>query len=249
MLRMKLSSKLVVCLIVIVVSAYYFMLTDNSTSHIQLETSTTNGIISTHGLVDAVVYISMGEGMSRSGMVDYSVASLRIIGKWNGDVYIITDAPDCFSGLSSKHQVKTVFTESLKDILHIKALKSRILTLLPESVSSILYIDVDIIVSRSLDIFLRDLRKMSITLVEKALRREEDKTAGRSSDTPSLRSALGSSLKSVVSSTDSNTNPASALAAANKKYDLSEVDVDFDFAAFPDAGGHYVGFCSGCEKW
>ena len=24
---------------------------------------------------------------------------------------------------------------------------------------------------------------------------------------------------------------------------------NFDFAMFPDAKGHYVGFCSGCEKW
>lgn len=193
----------------IVVSAYYFMLTDHSNGTspaVQLATSTTNGIISTHGLVDAVVYISMGEGMSQSGIVDYSVASLRVIGRWNGDVYIITDAPDCFTDLVNKHQVKTVPTNSLKDILHIKALKSKILTLLPDNVSSILYIDVDIIVSRSLDIFLRDLRKMSITMVEKSLRKEEEAAA-----TPSLRTALSSSLRSAVSSSSSTASSVATL--------------------------------------
>lgn len=26
-------------------------------------------------------------------------------------------------------------------------------------------------------------------------------------------------------------------------------DEDFDFAGFPDAKGHFAGFCSGCDKW
>ena len=86
-----------------------------------------------------------------------------------------------------------------------------------------LYIDVDILVTRNLNVFLRDLheyvgRRMPLSLRGDGMRRPG-----------SLRS-LHMENRTVVN-IDGRTIP------------------QVDFGAFLDAKGHYVGFCSGCEKW
>ncbi len=83
--------------------------------------------------------------------------------------------------------------------------------------------DVDILVTRNLNVFLRDLheyvgRRMPLSLRGDGMRRPG-----------SLRSRHMENR--TVVNIDGRTIP------------------QVDFGAFLDAKGHYVGFCSGCEKW
>lgn len=89
----------------------------------------------------------------------------------------------------------------------------------------VLYMDVDILVTRNLNVFVKDLheyvgRRISLP------RNSNSNAAGRPG---SLRS--------------------------NSVQNTSSFHMDgglvpqVDFGAFLDAKGHYVGFCSGCEKW
>jgi hypothetical protein len=68
--------------------------------------------------------------------------------------------------------------------------------------------DVDILVTRNLNLFLRDL--------------------------------LDAVLQRIVA-------PVAVAASPNVTAPSSRPPIDF--GAFLDAQGHYVGFCSGCEKW
>lgn len=153
--------------------------------------------------------------MSKQLLVDYSVTSIRKLGRWTGDIYVLTDAPSCFDELVSQHDVKTLYIPSVRDIIKIKLMKTTLMDMLPREVGSALYIDADIIVTRSLDIFLKDLEKVLIQ---------------------NSKSKAASSSGSIIRSSRSDSS------------DYMNVN-SFDFAAFPDAKGHYVGFCSGCEKW
>jgi hypothetical protein len=152
------------------------------------------------GLVDAFVIISFGE-LSKDTLADYSIAALRKVGKWRGKVYLITDKPDCFSETAKKHSVNTIKAPQPKDIMDVKSTKTKLFSYLPEDVSSIVYLDADVLVTQSLRGFFRDLSVM-----------HPDAVRGRS----------------TVSSTG---------------------DAVFDMGLFYDARGHFVGFCSGCEKW
>jgi hypothetical protein len=136
--------------------------------------------------VDALVYLSVGK-LAKDSLTDYSIATAREIGKWQGKVFIITDHPDCFEVTKNLHDVELMKIPSQKDIMQIKSIKANLFLYLPAEIQSILYIDVDIVITKKLDYFLYDLK--------------------------------------------------------------TTLRPNFDMAAFYDARGHYVGFCSGCEKW
>ena len=161
-------------------------------------------------LIDAVAFISVGD-MARDPLLDYAVATVRKVGGWKGDIYVLTDKPDCLKRVASEYGVKIVTIPKKGSLMQIKALKPQLLSLIPATVDSVMYLDVDIAVTRSLGYFMR--------------------MVGRD-----LLSA------SVVGDGVHNISSASAVARHSK---LS----NFDFAAFGDAKGHYVGFCAGCEKW
>lgn len=188
---------------------FYFLIESplqTSLNEYSISISVRGNVLPSNGFVDAIAYISMGQ-LSNTWMIDYSISSLRKLGKWNGDVYIITDSPECFDDAVRKYNIKTIYVPTVEDIINIKLLKSKVMDVLPKSVNNVLYLDADIIISRSLDVFFRDLNK----------------------------SLLQQKADSVIDRSNSVTTAIESL--------------PFDFAAFPDAKGHYFGFCSGCEKW
>jgi hypothetical protein len=162
--------------------------------------------------IDAVVFIAMGV-VTTDPMIDLSVESVRSIGKYTGDVYIVTDRPSCFAGIQKSFGVKVVETASRDSLIKIKAMKAEIFSFLPTEINSILYLDIDILVTRDLSNFIRDSTIAMAT------------------------------YKPLIASTHKQShNHTKAIANSNDRY-------SYDMGAFWDAKGHYVGFCSGCEKW
>lgn len=178
----------------VIVRPRYVSLNGNELVHVPIVKSGSK-------VIDAVVFISMGS-MAKDPLVDYAIASLRNAGKWKGDIYVLTDKESCFTKAIGEYNIKIVAVPEKKSVMDIKALKPRLLEMVPPHIDSILYLDVDIVITRGLDYFLnmigRDL-------------------------------AVDNNSTSVVSH--------------------SKISSSFDYAAFGDARGHYVGFCAGCEKW
>jgi hypothetical protein len=106
--------------------------------------------------VDAVVLIAMGK-LAEDSIVDSAIASIRVLGGWKGDLYLITDRKECFTHVISQHQVQIRDVPPVDSIIKIKAMKSRLFDYIPQNVTNCLYLDVDILVTRSLDLFLGDL--------------------------------------------------------------------------------------------
>ena len=107
--------------------------------------------------LDSIVYIAMGK-MAGEMTIDYSIHSLRKLGKYIGDIYIITDSPDCFINFTNDDiHIKLIIIKPERTIIDIKALKTKILSLIPSSKKNILYLDVDIYVTKPLYSFLRDV--------------------------------------------------------------------------------------------
>lgn len=139
--------------------------------------------------IDGIAMIA-ASSMAADKMVDYSIASIRKYGNWKGPIYVLTDRPECFSNTASEYDVTVVTIPTAASIIEIKANKPKLMSLVPLGADTVLYLDVDIMVTKDLSEFLFDAEN--------------------------LIQAKGS---------------------------------NFDFAMFLDAAGHYVGFCSGCEKW
>jgi hypothetical protein len=95
-------------------------------------------------LVDAIVLIAMGK-MAEDSMVDFSISSIRKMGNWKGDMYLLTDRTACFTDAASNYDLKLVELPTLSTLIEIKALKPKLLQYLPEGVKGALYLDVDII--------------------------------------------------------------------------------------------------------
>jgi hypothetical protein len=141
-----------------------------------------------HG-IQSIVFIAMGK-LAKESIVDGAIASLRTVGKWDGAIHILTDRDTCFQSSTRDHNAIVMHTNSVDTIVKIKSMKSRLFEYLPIDITSILYMDVDILVTKNLNFFLHDLHQQ-------------------------------------------------ALARS----------VPPDFGMFLDAGGHFFGVCSGCEKW
>lgn len=80
-----------------------------------------NSIILHTQIVDAVVLISMGV-MASNSVVDYSIASIRKVGNWKGDIFVITDSPSCFYDTIQRYNIKTIPIEPIKNIIGIKGI-------------------------------------------------------------------------------------------------------------------------------
>jgi hypothetical protein len=177
--------------------------------------------------IDAIVYIAMGN-MAAERTIDLSIISLRKLGQYSGEIYVVTDSPECFTLMeSSDPNLKIVTINPLSSILHIKALKTKLISFLPIDKKTVVYIDVDILISKPFYSFTSD--------VAKALRRY---------------SKLNSK-KQLYSSGEANFDNTSNLTVAvnNGEQQQQQWTADYDLGAFYDSLGHYVGFCSGCEKW
>ena len=141
-----------------------------------------------HG-IQSVVFIAMGK-LAKESIVDGAIASLRKVGKWEGAIHILTDKDSCFEAATRDGQAVVLHTDSVKSIVEIKAMKAKLFNFLPNDINSILYLDVDILVTKNINFFLHDLHQQALSR---------------------------------------RTPP--------------------DYGMFLDAGGHFFGFCSGCEKW
>lgn len=106
--------------------------------------------------VNSIVLIAMGN-LAEDSIVDSAIASIRVLGKWQGDIYLITDRSDCFDYITSKHKIIIKNVPSVDTLIQIKAMKTKLFEYLPLNVTNCLYMDVDILVTRSLDVFLNDL--------------------------------------------------------------------------------------------
>mmetsp|Transcript_13329 Transcript_13329/g.22305 ORF Transcript_13329/g.22305 Transcript_13329/m.22305 type:complete len:405 (-) Transcript_13329:50-1264(-) len=213
----RLPFKVILVWMIVVAVCYNLLLTSSNTENGTAITDNTQLMhIPASHLVDAVVFIAMGK-MASDPMVDYSIASVRKLGKWKGEIFVITDSPGCFIDTIRDHSIQTVEVPSAKSIIEIKSLKTKLMSLVPEHINGILYVDVDILVTKNLATFLTDLGSMVFTKTMQD--RKKNDAAG---------------------------SPSNTVAASSGHLDI---DPDFDFAAFHDAKGHYVGFCSGCEKW
>lgn len=95
-------------------------------------------------LVDAIVLIAMGK-MAEDSMIDFSISSIRKIGNWRGDIYVLTDRVDRFADAKAIHDLKIVEMKPLNTIIEIKALKPKLLQYLPKIIVGALYLDVDIL--------------------------------------------------------------------------------------------------------
>lgn len=153
-------------------------------------------IISTYS-VDAVVYVCMGK-MTTDPLVDYSIASLRKLGEFQGEIYIITDVPNCFDTTILTYNISVIQVPSMETLMEIKSLKPNLFKHLPTRIQSVLYLDVDIVVTKSLNSFFREL----------------------------------------------TTFPPNIISPGSLKQNQN-----FDFGSFYDSKSHFIGWCSGCEKW
>lgn len=166
----------------------------------------------------AIVFIAMGK-LAREGLVEDAISAVRLIGHWNDEILILTDRPKCFNTLvEGSENTKTITVPSKATIIEIKTMKAEIFTYLPSNIDRVLYLDVDILITRNLGFFIQDLNNLLSYHYQLQMKKNNPET--------SL-----STKQNFLNTTYS--------------YQLH----DFDFAAFLDAKGHYVGFCSGCEKW
>ena len=222
------------------------------------ESSSSVDLLSSYKL-DAVVYIAMGR-MAADTTLDYSIVSLRQLGKYTGPIFIITDSPDCFQSLismdlfptttasSNKHTsynshhlnndktfIKTIVVPPEVALTKIKALKTQILKLVPTEYKSIVYLDVDILVTKPLHSFIYDTIKAIIITRQKW----------------NKENIVNTHIPSTIKMKTSVSSPLISSSTISSKFSNNTKTVPhfFDIAAFLDASGHYVGFCDGCEKW
>jgi hypothetical protein len=194
--------------LLVVFFGYYLISTNQMTNEALYKYSYSYQLTSTSQYSDympqAIVFIAMGK-IARESLIEDSILSVRLLGHWSNSVVILTDKPKCFESLIPViPNIKILEVPSKSSIIEIKTMKAEIFSYLPPNIDKILYMDVDILVTRNLGPFFHDLTHLLDISRSKAL----------------LESSNTSSIVKYV-----------------------------DFAAFFDAKGHYVGFCSGCEKW
>lgn len=52
-----------------------------------------------HHKISEILLLNLAMGsMAAEPMVDFSIASVRKIGKWTEEIFVITDKPACFTG-------------------------------------------------------------------------------------------------------------------------------------------------------
>lgn len=104
----------------------------------------------------AIVFVSMGN-LSKESLVEDSITSVRSIGHWTEKIFIITDKPKCFELFTLNSNTIIIQIAPKSSILAIKRIKAEIFDFLPQDIERVLYMDVDILVTRNLGSFLQDL--------------------------------------------------------------------------------------------
>ena len=150
--------------VAVIIFLYLTLLTDDnvnpspSSASISMQSLEQRGKITaaSSNVIDAVVYIAMGSAAS-GRLVEYSVGSLRNVGEWDGNVYVLTDHTSCFDELASEGSVNLVHVPKVSSVMEIKSTKANIFKHLPQEVGTALYIDIDIVVAKSIRPFLNEV--------------------------------------------------------------------------------------------
>lgn len=215
----KLPHKLLFFWIVFIIIAYIFFIQPPKLDLIVHKKDSTK-------MVDSFVYIAMDK-LAKDTLVDYSIASLRNLGKWKGQIHVITDTPNCFSSeMIDKYNIEIVEVTPVSSIIQIKALKTQLFKILPDNINGVIYMDVDIVVRQRLDLFFDDL---SDIIVNREVRLEKTKVS-----------------RKLVQDVDASEDTSEIV---NIPTDDGLQHSYLDLAAFPDAMSHFVGFCANCDKW
>lgn len=123
---------------------------------IGLSLSAINFSVTSSKAVDAFVFICMGS-WTNTTILHNAVSSLRTVGGWEGDVYVITDRQDGWPSLRDQYSVEVLGVDAVASKLAIHSFKCQMFDLLPPHVHNVLYMDADIVVSRPLVPFLKYL--------------------------------------------------------------------------------------------
>ncbi len=248
--------------ILLVMVGYYFTLPSlsntsgiSSLDYYPYSYSTQSALISDRTkdlLPQAIVFIAMGE-LSREILVHDAISAVRLIGHWNEKIIILTDRPSCFHEYTSpiNSNTITISVEPKASIIAIKKMKAEIFQYLPKEIDKVLYMDVDILITRNIGFFLQDLSHL-LYLYHQQQHLAYSHVQGRKPTLRKLAPANDPSFGSTkpFGGVDSVSMGVQGHSNHSKESFIElEKSTRFDFAAFLDAGGHYVGFCSGCEKW
>jgi hypothetical protein len=85
-------------------------------------------------LIEAIVLIAMSK-MAEDPMIDYSIATIRKLGNWKGDIFVLTDRKACFTDAARNYDVKFIEIPSISSLIRIKALKPKLMTFLPKHIN------------------------------------------------------------------------------------------------------------------
>eukprot|EP00981_Chlorochromonas_danica_P006561 scaffold1433_cov235-Ochromonas_danica.AAC.4 len=163
--------------------------------------------------------------LAKESLVEDALLAVRLLGRWEEKIIILTDRPGCFQDAQANSMSWTIIPVAPRSsLIEIKAMKAEIFQYLPNDIHRVLYMDVDILVTRNLGFFLQDLSH----LLYFQFPAMQPIGNGESGNSGSLSIGKNESSSSLTN---------------------GQGDHLFSMAAFLDAKGHYVGFCSGCEKW
>ncbi|RYG62978.1 hypothetical protein EON64_16860 [archaeon] len=188
---------------------------------------------------EAIVFIVMGE-LAMSTSVEDVLMSVRLLGHWEDQIIVLTDHKACFTALTNL-DLTIIEVPSKPSLIEIKAMKAEMFQYLPSEVHRVLYMDVDILVTRHLGFFMQDLGH--ILFHRSTFLHPNSSLRSVNQGAPHPTRTLPPDTTNSTTHSTSNT-PSSLLSNI-----IPSITIPIDMAAFLDAKGHYVGFCSGCEKW
>lgn len=221
-----------------VVGVGYYLLSPPSHPYAAYSHTTQSALLSGHTkpyMPQAIVFIAMGK-LSAMPTVEDAISSCRLIGHWTEHIYILTDRKACFDDIVKRSPLtEVIYVPSKASIMEIKTMKAEIFTYLPQHIERVLYMDVDILLTRNIGFFLTDLTHQLFYYHNEQVRQRQHQQQLENAGKPTVKVAVAGTSKGNAS--HAHVQPTT----------LPELDLDF--ASFLDAKGHYVGFCAGCEKW
>lgn len=223
---------------------------------------TQSALLSSHAkayMPQAIVFIAMGK-VAAQPTVEDAINACRLLGHWTEHIYILTDRKPCFDDIIQHFPLTEVISVPSKNtIMEIKTMKAEIFQYLPAHIERVMYLDVDILVTRNIGFFLTDLTHILFYFHNEQLKKynvqqselhngQQSHQLRHNSDSHHLQKSSNSTVvKSAITGSGDGGTP--TMAPSSSLLSESVPPLDIDYAAFLDAKGHYVGFCSGCEKW
>lgn len=131
----------------------------------------------TKDMLDAVVYVAIRpEGSSGlegklkanggTGMLRLSIESLRKVGQYKGEIYVITDMEQVLGTLGRQYGATLIHFGGFGRLDATKGhyfnavcdLKTKVFDFVPDTVATVLYLDSDIVVTKNLQPFLQEMQ-------------------------------------------------------------------------------------------